>query len=65
MIVALYLHVICANHLINKSVKINTDFSCSHIYLTFFTITAEYHIAFNTTSVLIVSLSYVIPNICA
>ena len=64
-IVTLYLHVIGTNNLINKSVKININFSCSHTYLTFFAITAEYHIASNTTSVLIVSLSYVIPNICA
>ena len=64
-IVPLYLHVTCANNLINKSVKINIDFSCSHMYLTFFAITAEYHIASNTTSVLVVSLSYVISNICA
>ena len=35
------------------------------MYLTFFLITAEYHITSNTTSVLIVSLRYVIPNICA
>ena len=35
------------------------------MYLTFFAITAEYHITSNTTSVLIVSLRYVIPNICA
>ena len=35
------------------------------MYLTIFAITAEYNIASNTTSVLIVSLSYVIPNIYA
>ena len=50
---------------INKSLKITLDSSCLYLYLTNFAITAEYNIAFKATSVLIVSLSYAIPNICA
>ena len=63
--VLLYLHMADITNPINKSIEINIDVSCPYMYLTFFAITAEYHIASNTTSVLIVSLSYVMSNICA